>query len=318
MTEDPEETSLKKRVWNYLNLHQMKRRHFFLITTVVVFLFSSCSKKDTINPVQNKQLNAKDFEIYGKAHNKQMHDVYLALSSSKSTALNINVRSTGINGAMQMISVSQALSTSDSVLIYDLDNTPGVSTLEKELGTYSINSTFAGTPIMDDSHLYTTAVASNLTSSQIGLLDELEVVMDNIDTDNNLSVTESKIDAIENEVPGLNLTESQQSVLYIATNVAKSSISYWNDEGPLWEQLKPTQNSVISQSPRATTFGFWRSIWGGIKQAAKGDVAGAVGGAVTCAAVNIIVGPGTLAYGASIVGASAGGSAYEAVMYCLQ
>jgi hypothetical protein len=41
-------------------------------------------------------------------------------------------------------------------------------------------------------------------------------------------------------------------------------------------------------------------------------------GAVGAAAANIIVGPGTVVYGAAIVSASAAGSAYEAVMYILK
>lgn len=293
----------------------MQKRYLFSIASTIVFLVLSCSKTDKISTVQNKQLNAKDFEIYGQVHNKQLHDVYVALASSKVATLN-NVRT---NGANSPINNSQALDTAESVLLGEVDTTTGISLLEKELARYSITSTFAGTPIMDSSHLYTAAVASSLTSSQTGLLDELYTVMDNINIDNNLSVTQSKIVAIENEVAGLNLTTNQQSIIYIATNVAKSSITYWNEEGPQWEQLqlpKPIRNSTIAQSPVRTN-GFWYSVWGGIKQAAKGDVAGAVAGAVGAAAANLIVGPGTVAYGASIVSASAAGSAYEAVMYII-
>lgn len=137
-----------------------------------------------------------------------------------------------------------------------------------------------------------------------------------VNIDNDLVITGNKITAIENKVPNLNFTEEQQSIIYIATNVARSSITYWNSEGPNWEKLNsPNAGSSISTlNAQVSTFGFWSSVWGGIKQAAKGDVAGAVG----AAAANIVVGPVTVAYGAAIVSASAAGSAYEAVMYILK
>jgi hypothetical protein len=278
--------------------------------------FIACNKTTKMTIPQNKVLNAKDFQIYGSKHNQELSNVYNGLlNRQKSNLTNINTF-----GVDNVLNASQALDISQNIILNDLNNTPNISTLEKELGYYYVNNTFAGIPIMANTHLFTESIANNLTTSQITLLDELYSVIDNVNIDNDLVVTGNKITAIENKVPNLNLTEVQQSIIYIATNVARSSITYWNSEGPNWVKLNsPSVGTTIATlNAQVSTFGFWGSVWGGIKQAAKGDVAGAVGGAVGAAAANIIVGPGTVAYGAAIVSASAAGSAYEAVMYILK
>lgn len=103
--------------------------------------------------------------------------------------------------------------------------------------------------------------------------------------------------ALQNE-----LSDRELILLYSATSVARHSYSYWSENHENWAQLGPDWTSQHSYKT------------GPAGNIVKADVAGAVAGAVGALAVNVIVGPGQVAYAGAIVGGAATGSVYQGVI----
>lgn len=154
------------------------KKNFLLLAVTIMLGFIACNKTSKMIVPQNKVLNAKDFQIYGSKHNQELSNVYNGLLNRQKSNLP-NVNTFGVNNVLY---TSQALDISQNIILNDLNNTANISTLEKELGYYYVNNTFAGIPIMDKTHLYTASVANSLTTSQITLLDELYSVIDNVNS----------------------------------------------------------------------------------------------------------------------------------------
>jgi hypothetical protein len=97
----------------------------------------------------------------------------------------------------------------------------------------------------------------------------------------------------------------EQSVVLAALEVGSQSAIYWNENLTVW-------NEALNGYTNKETKG-----WFNFGNVVKSDVAGAVGGAVTAAVVNVIPGAGQVAYGAAILGGAAGSSTCSAVSQIL-
>lgn len=158
-------------------------------------------------------------------------------------------------------------------------------------------------PIIDEGKLYNSATAATLTQSQLNILDQLNIVL--TDDDEDIASLQNRISVIESQIPSLNLSEQDQTELYITTNTARYSLSYWNENYYNWVQIinSGTQLNGKSKSPKTLNYSW--------KRVGKGDLAGAAAWGVGA----LFGGPVTWsAFGISVGGWAAGCSAYEAVM----
>ncbi len=99
------------------------------------------------------------------------------------------------------------------------------------------------------------------------------------------------------------LNNDQLIILYSATEIAKYSYTYWSDNWKKWASLNNNGNKIVYGNKIANVGG----------DIVIGDVAGGVAGGVGALAVNLIPGPGQVAYGGAIIGGAVTGSAYVAV-----
>lgn len=262
-----------------------------LFSFLMLLSFSSC-KKTNSEIALNKQLSPKDFAIAGIEHNKILESVYQALK-----AKNKNDRS---GHRTSYASLDDALMISEQIIIDDVDSY-NYSNESEQLAHLLIDNIYNNIPVMSDGNLYNAQVASNLSSDQIQMIDELNVVMS--DDDYSLASLQSRINNIESQVPALNLTEDQQSVVYSATSIAKYTLEYWNANFDNWVALNTNLGGRVNRS-----LGF---SW---KQVGKNDVAGGIGGAVATGIARFFGPVGWGVWGAGILGGAAGASAYDAIM----
>jgi hypothetical protein len=99
------------------------------------------------------------------------------------------------------------------------------------------------------------------------------------------------------------LSDRELVLLYSATSVARHSYTYWSENHENWAQLGPNWTSQH--------YSYKTGPAGNI---VKADVAGAVAGAVGAWAVNVVVGPGQVAYGGAILGGAVSGSVFQGVI----
>lgn len=124
-------------------------------------------------------------------------------------------------------------------------------------------------------------------------------------TDGDLDVIslDNRISTLENRVFEANLTESEQIIIYSATNTARYSLDYWNRNLASWDVLIGTNTATLKVQRRFS----WKSV-------GKNDVAGAIGGAVAAGIANLFGPVGWAGYGSTILAGAAGASAYDAAM----
>ena len=113
-----------------------------------------------------------------------------------------------------------------------------------------------------------------------------------------------KISDLEVKISRSDLDNKNLVALYSATNIAKYSSAYWNEKNNIvnWDLI--SNNSTIQNNTSALR----------VDPIIAGDVAGGVGAAAGAWAVNVIVGPGTVAYGTAIIAGTVAGSVRAAIL----
>jgi hypothetical protein len=312
-------------------------KHHFCTVFAISFLFFSCSQNENASPnnsqatkeistkeIQNIQLNPSDFKIIGNEHNRILELTFASLEKELLSD-NGSAKIKNKNGKYY----SSELSTIDEVLEY----TKGVikKEISKNNSKYSkssiiqksVNVSLNGvdamfemkTPLMENDKLYNRTIESKLTSKVKLYLSDLNALLR--DQDTSLVSLKNRIHILETTISHANLTEGEQAILYSATNTASSTLTYWNENYNNWVTTLPDDTPSGPHPPRPTglhlpkpendvTHPYWKSI--GIA-----DVAGAIGGAVGAAVINIMPGPGQVAYASAIVGTALGGSVTQAV-----
>jgi len=158
----------------------------------------------------------------------------------------------------------------------------------------------------------------DLSSKEPKYLSNLNELLDNVDfnVENNI---EQKIIEIEREIESeTTLSNKQLITLFSATQTAKFSYRYWHENWSSWADLNKTSRKTLKHSTLALsgdeqcTDGHCGCNCEDAKDIIKADAAGAIGGAVTAAVVNVVPGAGQVAYGGAIVAGAVGGSAVEA------
>ncbi|WP_461640446.1 hypothetical protein [Labilibaculum euxinus] len=260
---------------------------------------SSCENENQDVSVKSAPNLLSEAEIndIGVRHNEVLDYVFKNMSSQEefNTKNSIDIENIIKNGLNEYCAT---IFTGD-----ELDNAIKYSNKEVSsyLGKKKMKS--ASTTEIEQASSMLSVIKENreqLSKAQIKYLLRFESVFlsDNVDDINTLI---EKLDVIEESVKNELTTEEAQIVL-IYLSVGRNSISYWNENFNNWE-------NKLSGSK---TKGWWDDVWRATKQIAMADAMTAAGTAITCFALNVVVGPGTVAYGSSIVLAAGGASAFEA------
>ncbi len=283
----------------------MKNLLNYCIVVLFLSVFISCSSENEIN--ENK-FTAKDFEFVGIEHNKILEETFKILKDEK----NILKAKKGQNKNQFKDVLIRAVSNE-----YKNDKTKedfAISGVHKFFKTEKTNS-FSKTG--DEVNSFENEVSS-LSLSEQNYMNQLGEIMKDMDSPN-VDKREIINDIIELEVKIGNdsdLDNEQLQVLYSATQTSKYSFSYWQENANEWVISLEDHDidHTISFSSKNSKRSFCRcgrpaKFNEAVGDVASADVAGAIGGAVGAAAVNVIVGPGQLAYGTAIVGTAATASA---------
>lgn len=278
------------------------RLSFFSLTIFAVLgILSACKKDGKQSTELNEQLKAEDFAYIGKAHNQQLAVVYNALLKSKKPSGSIT------NSRLSMTE-NQALDIAEETIVDEVNLNTSLPSTIKTIAIDYVTNTFSGVPVMENNKLYTQALASSLPQSIISILDRIDLLL--VDADSSLVSLNTGLNAIEAEVPSLNLSLQHQGIVYSATNIARFTSQYWVENVNAWLELGQGnlggRNSFI-----ARTTGFW----GWLKSVGGGDVAGGVSAAAGAWVANVVIGPGTVAYGGAIITGAVGCSVYNAISY---
>lgn len=159
----------------------------------------------------------------------------------------------------------------------------------------TIGAVYASQNVVDPltvKNLYPNVAGKTLSQKEKDILDELEQIL-------NLS-SQEEIDKgsrdLENKISNGKFEDKQLITLYSATNLARYSFKYWSENSRKWSELGDNISAM--------------STGGDI---AIADVAGAVGAAAGAWVVNVLPGPGQIAYGSAIIAGGVGASVAEGV-----
>lgn len=215
-----------------------------------------------------QRYDAKDFVYVGVEHNRLLEVSYNAIVSNKMTK-----SSKGDLITILQESVKQQKGYSDADLELGLKNLAEISAIP-----YSIEENFHSCPNFNE-----------IGTNAVTYFDELhKVVMTEKITSKELTAAVEKLEAaIYND---RKIDNKSLLIFFSASNVAKYSTMYWEQNSTKWENIEP-------------------SIEGrGGRRVAGADVAGAIGGAVTCWMANMVPGAGQIAYGGAIACGAVGAS----------
>ncbi len=260
---------------------------FTLLASFVAFL-ASCNKEAQMNgELQTKSgsgIVASDLQFVGVQHNQMLAAMYNAFEAA-------DVSSS--DGQAFIVDFLQQEISDPS---YGYVDDPSSLDLAQQTIADVVNGGNYQTNLLN---LYPDpAIEGYLSNEEKVYLDDLYgIIFDNTKTVqemlNEISALE---DIIENDH---GFTAEQHITLFSATNVAKASLQYWDQNIDAWVSLGAGKN-FKTMGPAGNIAG--------------ADVAGAAGGAATAWVVNVVPGAGQVAYGGAILGGAAGGSVAAGVM----
>ena len=253
----------------------MKSKLIVLLILTMIISISCDSESNELN----ETLKSEDLKFVGIEHNKFLEDTYDFLNESKDV---LRKQSQSINK-----------SNLENFLVNKINSE---TKYPEEYNAISVNNTISifnnqnGLRSSSDSE-----IIESLSEIEKSYLQQLFSLLENSAL-NDLN-TIDRITELENEIGNQNLTNNQLLILYSATQTAKYSFTYWSENWEEWSSL-------------TESLGNKRDYPGA--QILEQDAIGAVAGAAGALAVNVIVGPGQVAYGGAIVGSAAAFSAAEA------
>lgn len=283
---------------NLLVKGKKKSTNLIFISAITSLLFTitiiGCQKEiATETPTHNTFLT-KDFDNIGVMHNKDLDELYTGLKNLKANNSTIldSTRTQYIDIVKNLLTdqiKSENFSDKEKNIIFSV-----FSSHSKTLSTVNV-SYLSSSP---QSHKLYEEYANSLTTNQKQILDELQLILSKNETV--LEMTKS-IEDLEKSA-ATRVDEKELFVIYCATSVAKSTSKYWYENLSKWQMLKTKDNIQVNSIKTLKTSSYgWNDLIGD-------DVAGAVGGAVGAAIVNLVPGPGQIAYGTAIAGGAAANS----------
>ncbi|WP_026712866.1 hypothetical protein [Flavobacterium daejeonense] len=272
----------------------------FLLLILLTAIFFGCSQNEGIEDSSHSVIDTKSFDYIGIQHNQELEYVYAKLKEAKNTnksALLLSSKSNAIDLISKIVTdriKSQGFSQEEKNIALSV-----MDSHSKVLKTGKISYTSSS---KNASKIYD-EYSSSLTSNQKEVLDDLQKLLG--DRKATLNQTLEGIIELEKSASS-RLSEKELFVIYCATSVAKATSKYWHTNFTKWKMLKSNKllntNTFKTSSVEEDLAYGWRDVLGD-------DVAGAIGGAVGAAVVNIAPGAGQVAYGSAIVAGALGNSA---------
>ena len=262
----------------------------FISLIFLSITFFACSEESNTD---SELLSLNEFKKLAQDHNKAMNHV---LNGLKNNDISFDKNKSNIDDLINSelnSFYSNKYKTSKEIAVEYSEK--GVKKFFYDKSVTEKNSSNSLSPIQAVIDEY----SESLSGEVIELLNQLEISLNN--APNHFDATINQINSIEDTAQN-ELTEIEAQIILAGAEIGKASLEYWKDNIDEWQQ-------VLSSGGNNRSTKGWFS-WSDV---AGADVAGAVGAAVGAAVVNVIAGPGTVAYGAAIVGGAAGGSAASAV-----
>jgi hypothetical protein len=223
------------------------------------------------NLVAQERVSPQQFDYVGIEHNEGLDEFLNILNANKSKTI--------LTSNKKVDLLKNYLSSELSEARLDSESASVINSLHEKATSFTY---------LNDKNLF-----DNLEMSR-NLRNYLKNLNSLIDNSRDLKSLKASIDSFCLEARSSELTNEELSILYGAASTAKFSADYWSNNMDKWEVHFDKTNTTQAK-------GFWSGVWDGIKHVAGADAEGAVAGAVGAAAANLIIGPGTVAYGAAIV-----------------
>lgn len=258
-----------------------------LLFCFVAFL-ASCSKEKTVDAdLRTKSgsgITASDLQFAGVQHNQMLQAMFHAFESGDVSSSNAK---TFIVDFLQQEIADPVYGYTDDPNSLDLARQTIAEVMDGGYYTNTMNNLYPDP-----------AVESYLSPEERMYLDNLYDIV----YDDGRTVQEKINDISALEViieDDHSFTAEQHITLFSATNVAKASLQYWEDNLDAWVSLG-ADRSFKTMGPAGNIAG--------------ADVGGAVGGAAGAWVVNVVPGAGQVAYGGAILGGAVAGSVGAGVM----
>lgn len=227
-------------------------------------------------------VNSEKLAYLGSEHNKMLEDTYLFLKGNSDKFNAESKRGILVNSSL--------------LEEYLIDKFSSNSNYSKESNDIAIKYT----KDLFNNKSFRRAINDKitLTEKEKEYLSVLYKILGDKDKEYNSVIQDIK--SLEKRIEAdKTLNERELISTLSACSVGKSSYMYWSENIKKWETLSNVNTKYSKSIPRH--FG----------DLAIADAAGAVGGAVSAAAVNAVPGYGQVAYGGAILGGAVAGSAYE-------
>lgn len=279
-----------------------------ILIFVASLIIYSCSTEnsDIDRNIETGIIKAKSVEFFGIEHNKMLEEAYQFLENQSK------------NESLKNKSNKIKKQNLEDFLISIVETDGKYSESVKQKGIENIRNVF-NQKLTLSKVLNTHKSKSSISNIEETYLKKLEEIIDKVDFNLENGISDKIID-LEKEIENDETLKNEQLlVLFSATQTAKYSYTYWKENWEKWVALQEIPNKVLkhnnafSKNDEECTDGHCGCNCEDAKDIVKADVAGAAGAAVGAAAANIVVGPGTVAYGGAIVAGGVGNSVVEGV-----
>lgn len=255
-----------------------------LFLLAMTFSFQACEQDPALAPV-TPTIQAAEVAFVGFEHNQMLQEAFEFLEENKSSM-----------GRKSMVANKTSL---ENFLISRIEGNTKYSASMNAIGVAYTKQIFATSKQKFARH--------QVYSESLELGDKVKFFLNKLDTI--LSVEAFDDPGVAQEITVLeeaialesDLSDRELILLYSATSVARHSYAYWTENHENWAQLGPnwTSQQAYKTGPAGNIV--------------KADVAGAVAGAAGAWVVNVVIGPGQVAYGGAILGGAVSGSVFQGV-----
>lgn len=211
-------------------MYKLKSKIILAILTIFgIVAFLSCQKETNTIENTKQTLTIEDFKFVGEEHNNGLDYIFENLKllnqnkGNKSTLENIELTILIKRFAIEFIE------SKNSSSIVNLEARKGIDLIHRiktENQSKSSNSAL---------NLYPDSLKANFSTGLIILLDELDLVMKNENI--NLIEAVESIEKIERKESIDKLSDMEKMIIFSTCSMAKSSLSYWNENYDKWKIL---------------------------------------------------------------------------------
>lgn len=259
---------------------------------IFAFIFNACSEggiNDDVSQLESHEsLNiASDYEHIGIEHNKILETFLVANK-------NLNNSNDKKNYVREFI-------------INELDtDVETLEILQSELGTY-ITSVDGQESFYPKNLQGIDPLAKSFLDEYHEIFFENHIHKSNFSEEKFITNKISQIEEFELKVETSDLDNKWRSVIFASTNVGKSSLEYWEENLLEWKSNINNNQIFLKKCDHSGCY------TDDVIDIAGADVAGAATGATYALIVNVMPGPGQVAYGSAIVGTAVSASVGLAV-----